>query len=95
MGILDELYYGNIDPHTRRVQPGTQLGKMRALLIQNEKKMCAMLNEEQKEWFERCKELDGEISELQEREMFTNGFCLAVRIMAEVMSTMEIPSVDD
>ncbi len=95
MKILDELYYGNINPRTRRIQPNTQLSKMRALLIQNENKMCDMLNEEQKDWFERCKELDGELSELQEREMFTKGFCLAVRIMAEVMNTMEIPSVDD
>ena len=95
MKIIGELYYGNIDPHTRCVQPDSQLGKMRALLVQNENKMRAMLSEEQRDWFERCKELDGEISELQEREMFANGFCLAVRIMAEVMSTMEIPSVDD
>ncbi len=95
MGILDELYYGNIDPRTRRVQPDTQLGKMRALLIQNENKMLAMLTDEQKDWFERCKELEDQISELQEREVFASGFCLAVRIMAEVMSTMEIPSVDD
>ena len=95
MSILEELYYGNIDPHTRRVQPGMALDKMRALLAQNENKMRAMLNEEQRDWFERCKELDGEISELQEREMFANGFCLAVKIMAEVMNTMEIPSVDD
>ena len=95
MSILDELYYGNIDPHTRRVQHDTQLGKMRTLLVRNEEKMRDMLNEEQKDWFERCKELEGEISELQEREMFANGFCLAVRIMAEVMNTMEIPSVDD
>ena len=95
MGILDELYYGNIDPHTRRVQPDTQLGKTRALLVQNENKMRAMMNEEQRDWFERCKELEGEISELQDREMFANGFCLAVKIMAEVMSTMESPSVDD
>ena len=95
MGILEELYYGNIDPHTRRVQHDSQLGKMRALLVQNENKMRAMLTDEQKDWFERCKELEGEISELQEREMFSNGFCLAVRIMAEVMATMDIPSIDD
>ena len=95
MGILDELYYGNIDPHTRRVQPDSQLGKMRALLVHDEQKMRAMLNEEQKDWFERCKELNGEISELQEREMFANGFSLAVRIMTQVMNTMEIPAVDD
>ena len=95
MKIIEELYYGNIDPHTRRVHSDSQLSKMRALLVRNEDKMRAMLNEEQKDWFERCKELEGEISELQEREMFANGFCLAARIMAEVMNTMEIPSIDD
>ena len=95
MKSIEDLYYGHIDPHTRRVQHDTQLGKMRALLVRNEDKMRAMLNEEQKDWFERCKELEGEIFELQEREMFANGFCLAARIMAEVMNTMEIPSIDD
>ena len=95
MKIIEDLYYGNIDPHTRHTQPDTTLSKMRSLLIQNENKMRAMLTEEQKDWFERCKELEGEISELQEREMFSNGFCLAVRIMAEVMATMDIPSIDD
>ena len=95
MKIIEDLYYGNIDPHTRHAQSDTALSKMRALLIQNENKMHAMLNDEQKNWFERCKELEGEISELQEREMFSNGFCLAVRIMAEVMATMDIPSIDD
>ena len=95
MGILDELYYGNIDLHVQRVQSDAQLRKIQALLIRDEDKMRSMLDKEQTEWFERCKELGGELSELQEREMFAKGFCLAVRIMAEVMSTMEIPSVDE
>ena len=51
MKIIEDLYYGNIDPHTRRVQPDSQLGKMRALLVRNEDKMRTMLNEEQKDWF--------------------------------------------
>ena len=95
MGILDELYYGNIDLHTQHVQSDAQLRKIQALLICNEDKMRAMLNKKQTDWFERCKELGGELSELQEREMFVKGFCLAMRIMAEVMSMMEIPSADD
>ncbi len=95
MNILEDLYYGNIDLHIRRNQSDSQLRKIQALLIQNENKMRAMLDKDQTDWFERCKELGGELSELQEREMFTKGFCLAVRIMAEVMSTMDIPSVDD
>jgi len=32
---------------------------------------------------------------LIEREIFANGFCLTVKIVAEVMDTMEIPSVDE
>lgn len=95
MGILDELYYGNIDLHIQNGQADAQLRKIQALLIRDEDKMRSMLDKEQTDWFERCKELGGELSELQEREMFAKGFCLAVRIMAEVMSTMETPSVDD
>ncbi len=95
MSILEELYYGNVDLHVRRVQADAQLRKIQALLIRDEEKMRAMLDKDQTDWFERCKELGGEVSELQEREMFASGFCLAVKIMAEVMSTMEIPSVDD
>ncbi len=94
MSILEELYYGNIDLHIRRNQ-NAQLRKIQALFIQNENKMRAMLDKDQTDWFERCKELGGELSELQEREMFAKGFSLAVRIMVEVMNTMEIPSVDD
>jgi len=95
MGILDELYYGNIDLHIQHVQSDAQLRKIQALLVQNENKMRSMLDKEQTDWFERCKELGNELSESQEREMFTKGFCLAVRIMVEVMNTMEIPSVDE
>jgi len=95
MRILEDLYYENIDLHIQRDQSDAQLRKIQALLIRDEDKMRSMLNEEQKDWFERCKELEGELSELQERVMFAKGFCLAVRIMAEAMNTMEIPSVDD
>ena len=38
MKIIEDLYYGNIDSHTRRAQPDTALSKMRSLLIQNERK---------------------------------------------------------
>lgn len=95
MGILDELYYGNIDLHIQRVQADAQLRKIQALLIRDEDKMRSMLDKEQTDWFERCKELEGELSELQEREMFTKGFCPAVRIMAEVMNTIEVPDIDE
>ena len=36
MKIIEDLYYGNIDPHTRHAQSDTTLSKMRLLLIQNE-----------------------------------------------------------
>ena len=95
MKILDELYYGHIDPHTRRAQPDARIDKIRERLICSEEKICSTLNKEQREWFEKCKELESELSELQEREMFEKGFCLATRIMAEVMHTVESPPADE
>lgn len=54
-----------------------------------------MLTNEQKEQFEKCKEAAGELPDVMEREAFANGFCLAVKIMAEVMDRMEMPSIDE
>ena len=52
-----------------------------------------MLNNEQKELFEKCQDIRADITSLWERESFEDGFCLGVKIMAAVMSTMDSPSM--
>lgn len=54
-----------------------------------------MLTGVQKEQLEKSREAAGELSNLLEWETFINDFCLAVKIMAEVMDAMEMPDIDD
>lgn len=55
--------------------------------------MLAVLTEAQKVKHEKCWDAAEELSDLMEWE--ANGFYLAVKIMTEVLETMEIPSVDE
>ena len=68
--------------------PGSQLRKIQALVMQNEEKLCATLSSEQKELFEKCQDIRADMTSLRERESFDDGFCLGVKIMAAVMSTI-------
>lgn len=94
MKILEELYCGGTISHESAGQPSAQHKKLRELVTTNIQRMLAMITEAQKEQFEKCREDAEELSDLMERELFTKGFCLAVRIMAEAMDMMEIPNID-
>ena len=95
MKILEDLWYGNIDPHERSIKKGSQIERALTLIIKNDEAMQATLTEQQKEIFEKLYDSQNELTDLLEREAFAEGFCLAVKIMIEVINTMETPSVDD
>lgn len=61
---------------------------------ENEDAMWAMLSDTQKEQFEKVSDRQSELTDLLERRAFTEGFRLAVKIMMDIMTTMETPSVD-
>lgn len=95
MRILEELYCGGVNLHETARKPSALREKLREIVTTNDQRMLAILTDVQKEQFQKCRETAEELSDLVEREAFSNGFCLAVKIMAEVMGTMEIPSVDE
>ena len=94
MGILEDLWYGSINPYESRMEKSSQVKNVLTLLTKNENMLKALLSEEQKEQLEKLRDCQKELTGLLECNAFAEGFCLAVKIMAEVMSTMEIPSVD-
>lgn len=95
MGILEDLWYGSVNPYENRVDKSPRIRNTLILLAKNEHVLKATLSDEQKEQLEKIKDCQDELTDLLECNAFAEGFCLAVKIMAEVMSTMEIPSVDD
>lgn len=95
MKILDDLWYGNIDPHERGIQKGSRMERALSLVVKNDDTMRAMLSDIQKEQYEKLHNCQDELTGLLDRKAFAEGFCLAVKIMVDVMNTMEIPSIDD
>lgn len=88
MTTLEDLYYGNINPHERYIKQGTRIDKLVKLMCKNEEGLTVTLTEQQKEMFEKYKDCQNELSWLTEREAFSDGFILAARIMVEVMQGM-------
>ena len=93
MTILEDLWYGNVRQTERSIVRGSKLDKLMNLLCQNEDDLMKGLTEKQKESFEKFKDCQSEITDYLETEAFTQGFTIAVKLMVEVMKTMEIPEV--
>ena len=95
MKILEDLWYGNIDPHGRDIKKGSRMERVLSLIVKNDDTLRAMLSDVQKEQYEKVHDCQSELTDLLEREAFAEGFCLAVKIMIDVMNTMDIPSIDN
>ncbi|MBQ8001319.1 MAG: hypothetical protein IJ298_09025 [Ruminococcus sp.] len=93
MTILEDLWYGNVRPAERSIVRGSKLDNLMKLICQNEDDLMGGLTEKQKESFEKFKDCQSEITDYLETEAFTQGFTIAVKLMVEVMKTMEIPEV--
>ena len=93
MTILEDLWYGNVRPTERSIVRGSKLDNLMRLICQNEDDLMQGLTEKQKESFDKFKDCQSEITDYLEIEAFTSGFTIAVKLMVEVMKTMEIPEV--
>lgn len=89
MTTLENLYYGNIDPHERFIEDGTRIDELVKLIARNEDELNSSLTEKQKEIYEKIKDNSNELSCITEAKAFSAGYILATRIMVEVMSGME------
>ena len=93
MTILEDLWYGNVRPTERSIVRGSKLDNLMKLICQNEDDLMGGLTDKQKESFGKFKDCQSEITDYLETEAFTQGFTIAVKLMVEVMKTMEIPEV--
>lgn len=66
-----------------------------SLVVKNDDTMRVMLSDIQKEQYEKLHDCQDELTVMLERKAFSEGFCLAVKIMVNLMNTMEIPSKDN
>ena len=85
MNILEELWYGNIEPAEYDISPSKEYKELLQLISRNEDTLLATMTDEQKELFTKYADCVQEHQVMAENFLFQNGFRLAARIMLEVM----------
>ena len=85
MKLLEEFWYGNIEPAEYEDSSDKECKKALQLIVRNEEKLLAAMTDEQKELFSRYTDALREYQSITERMLFQNSFKLGARIMLEVM----------
>ena len=93
MKILEELWYGNISPRGEVVRD-PRAAHIVSLVSRNDAALREMLSDEQLVRYEKLRDCQDELADLMERNAFIDGFCLAAKIMIEVMEGTDSPGTD-
>ena len=86
MGILEEFWYGNIEPAEFDTSPSPEYREILLLISRNEDKLLATMTDAQKELFSRYTDCVREYQAMAECLLFQNSFSLGAKMMVEVMS---------
>ena len=78
--ILEELWYGNIDPMEAVGSGGPQYKELMELMARNREKIAAKLDEEMQEVLETYDDNIREMDAIAEKEAFAYGFRLGVKL---------------
>ena len=85
MSILEELWYGNVEPAEYDASPSKEYKELLHLISRNEEKLQATMTDEQKELFEKYTDCVRENQVITDCLIFQTGFKLGARMMLEVM----------
>ena len=85
MRILEEFWYGNIEPMEYGPFSNEEYKELLRLITKNEEKLQATFSAEQKELFSKYTECVQEFQTVSECLLFQNSFRLGARMMLEVM----------
>ena len=86
MGILEEFWYGNIEPAEFDTSPSPEHREILLMISRNEDKLLATMTDAQKELFSRYTDCVREYQAMAECLLFQNSFSLGAKMMLEVMS---------
>lgn len=83
MKILDALWYGNISPFEQCTRGDKRLKELLKLVARNREELDGTLTDKQKETLEKFEDCMNEMHSVTERDAFSYGFRLGMRLMAE------------
>ena len=86
MNVLEEFWYGNLDPAEYDACPDEEYKELIRLISRNEEKLLETMTDEQRERFSRYSDCVREHQALAESLLFQNSFRLGARIMLEILA---------
>ena len=84
--ILEELFYGNICPNTDCRSQDKETKQLMGYIADHHDNLLSTLNEQQKEILEKFDDCYNELTDSNEREIFSYAFKLGMRIAIEVLT---------
>ena len=83
--ILEELWYGNINPLEDSTDGNAEVKKLLSIVGRNRDKLCEGMTEQQKADLAKYADCVNEMYDIIEQEVFVHGFRLGARIMLETL----------
>ena len=80
-GVLEDFYYGNIEPQELSTEITPKLKKKLSALVKKEEELTAMLPEKEKELFVNYVLAYNEFSSIGNSDSFISGFRLGARFI--------------
>ena len=85
MNILEEFWYGNIEPAEQDSSPSKEYKELLQLISRNEDKLLATMTDAQKDLFSLYADCVRECQTMSESLLFQNSFHLGAKMMLAVM----------
>ena len=88
MTILEDLWYGNINPHEMFLGNNCPFKHLLSLMGKNRDKLSDTLTDQQKETLTKYDEVINEMHSIAEVEAFSYGLRIGVLLMVEMRGTL-------
>ena len=85
--ILEELFYGNICPNSDCRSHDKETKQLMGYIADHHDNLLSILNDQQKELLEKFDDCYNELTDINEREIFSYAFKLGMRIAIEVLTS--------
>ena len=84
--ILEELFYSNICPNSDCRSHDKETKQLMGYIADHHDNLLSTLNDQQKELLEKFDDCYNELTDINEREIFSYAFKLGMRIAIEVLT---------
>ena len=84
--ILEELFYGNICPNSDCRSHNKETKQLMGYIADHHDNLLSTLNDQQRELLEKFDDCYNELTDINEREIFSYAFKLGMRIAIEVLT---------